>query len=289
MNELDILKKALAISIEKDSTEATASIAYSPYSAYIAPSIASDTNFLSISSEQASLSLSVLQNDYAVNSIVTLVDINKVGLSPVIIKCIVDHTTRTDIPIAYKIINKQGKILFEIGNVAKLVPFYTPPRITLEKIKNSKLETNIVNVKITNPLDLKKFALFGIDRNFPLYDNASGYGTAVSTKSGRVHFAGQYSKIGRSLGLHSEINALISTISHNDLDIEYIGVVSTKYLDTPCDMCGICRQLITEISAKLDISPTLYCFSKETDEYRQYKIEQYLPNAWTSKKWNNKK
>ena len=285
MNELDILKNALSLSVEKDLTEATASIAYSLSKAYIASSIASDTNFLSISSEQASLALSVLQNDYTVNSVVTLVETNKVGVSPVIIKYIVDHTTRTDIPIAYKIINKEGGVLFEIDNASKLVPFYTPPQINLRKIKNLKLETNIVNAKIKNPLDLKKFAISGIERNFPLYDNASGYGTAISTKSGKIHFAGQYSKMGRSLGIHSEINALISAISHNDRDIECIGVVSTKYLDTPCDMCGICRQLVTEIFAKLDISPKIYCFAKDTDEFKEHILEEYLPSAWTSKKW----
>ena len=157
--------------------------------------------------------------------------------------------------------------------------------IPLTKIKNSKIETNIVNIEIKNPLDLKIFAIKGIERNFPLYDSASGYGTALFTKSGKVHFAGQYSKMGKSLGLHSEINAIISAISQEDYDIECIGVVSTKYPDTPCNMCGVCRQLIGEISTKLNISPKLYCFSKDTDEYTEHTIEDYLPDAWTSKKW----
>ncbi|MBI4156042.1 MAG: hypothetical protein HY507_02295 [Candidatus Zambryskibacteria bacterium] len=285
MEELKQLKKAYALSIEKNMAEATASIAYSKFGSYTSGSVGSDTNFLSISSEQASLVLSVLNNDYTVNSIVTLADTDKAEVSPAIIKYIIDHTTRTHIPIGYKIINKKGKTLFETDNVAKLAPFYNPLPITLAKIKNSKVEKNTANIKIKNPLELKVFAIKGIERNFPLYNSASGYGTAVFTKSGKVHFAGQYSKLGKSLGLHSEINAIISAISQNDWDIESIGVVSTKYPDTPCDMCGICRQLIGEISIKLNISPKLYCFAKDTDEYAEHTIDEYLPSAWTSKKW----
>ncbi len=285
MDELDILKKAYSFSIEKNPAEATASIAYSPSGSYASGSFTSDTNFLGISSEQASLALSVLNNDFAVHSIVTLVESDKAEVSPAIIKYIIDHTARTHLPIAYKVINKNGNVLFETDNVAKLAPFYNPPSITLAKIKNSKIEKNTDNIKIKNPLELKKFAIKGIERNFPLYDNASGYGTALYTKSGKVHFAGQYSKTGKSLGLHSEINAIISAISQNDRDIECIGVVSTKYPDTPCDMCGICRQLIKEVSVKLNISPILYCFAKNTEEYTEHKIDEYLPSAWTSKKW----
>ena len=181
--------------------------------------------------------------------------------------------------------NGGGKILLETEDVAMLAPYYTPLPISIEKMKNSKMEKNTAELKFTHPLDLKPFALRGIERNFPLYDSASGYGTAILTKSGKVHFAGQYSKMGRSLGLHSEINAMISAISQNDIDIECIGVVSTKYPDTPCDMCGICRQLIAEVSTKLSISPKLYCFAQNSDLYKEYTIEEYLPSLWTSKKW----
>jgi cytidine deaminase len=285
MNELDILKEALSFSIEKDELEKTASIAYSTSGSYVAGSLTSDTNFLSISSEQNALMLSVLQNDYGVNKIVTLTNNEGLGVSPVVVKYLIDHTVRTHIPISYTVLNTKGEKILETADSATLAPFYTPPAITLTKIKNSKIEKNTAAVVIKNPLQLKAFAIKGIERNFPLYDGASGYGTAVFTKSDKVHFAGQYSKMGKGLGVHSEINALISAISEGDKDIEAIGVVSTKYPDTPCNMCGICRQLIAEISAKLNISPKIYCFARDTEEYKEYIIDQYLPNAWTSKKW----
>ena len=111
------------------------------------------------------------------------------------------------------------------------------------------------------PNKLKEYALMGLDRNFPLYDSASSYGTALYTASGRVYCAGQYSSPDKRMNLHSEMVAIICALMNKDQEIEAIGIVSTKYPDSPCNMCGSCRQFVSEICSKLSLSPDLYCFS----------------------------
>jgi len=284
-DQLDALTQTLTRCVEKKDA-GTSSIAYSPNGSYAAGSMASDTNSLNISSEQAALILSSLNTDYGVHTVVTLAPGDTVSVSPVILKIMVDHSIRTGVPLAYKIINSNGTVLFETENVSKLLPFYTPERIIISRFATATPGQNFEHkTSVLAPLELRSFAIKGLERNFPLYDSASGYGTALMTKSGKVYFGGQYSSPDKRLSLHSEVNTIMSAIMNGDSDISHIGIVSSKYTDTPCDMCGICRQFISEISSRFELSPTLYCFAKETPEYREYAIDQYLPSAWTSKKW----
>lgn len=281
------LQKTLKLAVIKKPGEASGTIAISKSGhKYSAGSLASDTNFLNISSEQSALALSTLNQDYGVTKLVSIAELpESEAVSPAILKIIVDYSIRTGHKIGYKILNTGGKIIFETKDVSKNIGFYKPAPINLARTANAKPANNWAKAVIKKPLDLRAWAIKGLERNFPLYDSASSYGTAVATKSGKVYFGGQYSSPDKRLGLHSEITTIISAIANGDSEIEKIGIVSSKYIDSPCDMCGICRQFIAEISAKFGITPDLYCFSKEAPDYKKHKIKDYLPSVWTSKKW----
>ena len=132
--------------------------------------------------------------------------------------------------------------------------------------------------------ELKKYAILGVTRNFPQYDSASGYGTAILTKSGKIYFGGQYSSFDHRLGFHSEMTTIISSLMDGENDITHLGIVSTKYKDSPCDCCGICRQFISEMAVRYDWNLKIFNFALDTDDCRENSIKDYLPSQWSNKK-----
>lgn len=289
--DFDLLTQAISRCLcKKTSTEKSSSLVQTRTGhQYIGSSIDSDTNLLAISSEQIALAMSVLHQDFPAKKILTLrEDLFPFSFSPLILKILVDYTSRTQEKLAYQIINTNGKTLFETQDVRTLFPLYQPKIIpfsqTTRNYSPNKKELGILKKEDISHT-LKQYALEGLSRNFPLYETASGYGSAVYTSQGIVYFAGQFSSPDKRLGLHSEMNAILSALMNNDTEITHIGVVSTKYPDTPCQMCGICRQFIAEISSKFALHPTLYCFAKEREVKQIYTLEEYLPYVWTSKKW----
>ena len=80
------------------------------------------------------------------------------------------------------------------------------------------------------------------------------------------------------------MTGIISAFADGNRDIKALGLVSTKYKDEPCHLCGACRQFFSEIINKLEINPDIYCFAKEADIYKKFKINQILPHEWSSKK-----
>lgn len=289
--ELERLRDSLDLCITKSNqVTRTSSIAYSKSGrSYIGASIDSDTKITEISSEHAALTQSILSFDFKVYKIVTLTDnpILKEILSPLVGKVMVDYIIRTGNTLEYSIINTDGKLLFNIKDVRDLFPFYKPENKILTKTQRLEISEN--KIKLSNiehiPSILKKYALLGIERNFPTSDNASGYGTAILTKDGTVYFGGQYSAFDKRMLVHSEMTTLLSACMEKNYDITHLGIVSTKYTDTPCNICGVCRQFISEMSIKLGLSIELHCFAKDTDISIMHTIDTYLPDSWTSKKW----
>ncbi len=288
--QIQKLKKGLEQCILKStSTERTSSLVLTASGReYVGAVIGSDTNLMHISSEHSALALSISANDFPVREVVTMIESEQdFLLSPVVVKVMVDYTSRSQAPLSYRVVDKEGKTLFQSENVEDIFPLYNPAPISISRTKEP-YSPNKVKEEISPddmPKELKKFALMGMGRNFPLYDSASSYGTAVYTSTGHVYFAGQYSSPDKRLNLHSEMTAMISAILDEGGKIESIGVVSNKYPDSPCNMCGSCRQFVSEMSAKLNISPDLYLFSSESSEFKKIKIEEYLPDSWSSKKW----
>lgn len=292
--DFEHLTSALDLCVLKSKdTQRVSSIAYSRSGlCYIAGKIASDTKLLDVTSEQGALALSIQHNDFGVYKVVTLVeDSREVSVvSPVVIKIMIDHSARTRVPIEYCVVNIKNEVVLRLENTNNAFSFYNPLPVELSKIKSS---LPITKNKITlqsnalseYPLLLKQYAIQGIERNFPTYDSASGYGAAVITKNNSLYFSGQYSGFSNNTGLHAEMAVVLRALMDRDREITHLGVVSTKYPDVPCTMCGCCRQFISEITNRFNLDIEIFYFAKETNEYTLQKINDYLPGAWTSKKW----
>lgn len=291
-NIVSKLRNALSLSVtKKEHKERISSIACSDSgSFYYTGLIESDTNTFNITSEQAALVLSVLANDYKVSKIITMVETTTPQnvVSPIVLKIIIDHSIRTGQKIEYTIINIEGRVLFSSKETGSALPHYKPEPIVLQRV-TQKPQPYMAEVKNNDKKDmpalLKSYAMRGLEKNFPLYDSASGYATAVLTANNKIFFAGQYSSPDKRLGLHSEVNAVLAALMNNEASITHLGLVSTKYSDSPCNMCGNCRQFLSEIISRYKLSPTIYLFTKDTDEYNECGINNYLPSSWTSKNW----
>lgn len=281
MDQISKLKTGLDLSITKDYAERRSSLAVTANGReYLGALIGSDTHLMHIPSEQVALALSIASLDFPITEIITLTEKESPIFSPIALKIMIDYAIRTQVPLKYTL-RTEKELLYQVDDVRSVLSFYNPGSITISKIKEQYAPSR----ERANASELKKYALKGLDRNFPLYDRASSYGSAVYTKSGNIYYAGQYSSPDKRLNLHSEMVAIISAIMNGGKDITHIGIVSNKYPDSPCNMCGVCRQFISEISAKLGISPKLYCFAQNTNEFKEWSIKDYLPDSWSSKKW----
>jgi len=291
--EFEYLKSALNLCVLKSKdTNRISSIACSLSGKYyVSGKIASDTKLLDISSEQGALALSTQQNDFKVYKIITLIENSEQELltSPLIIKILIDHSIRTGISIEYKVINLKNEIIFEAKDVKNIFSFYSPQFVKLSRIKKARFKNNKIILKSKKiweyPRLLKQYATEGIERNFPTYDSASGYGAAIITKNNSLYFSGQYSGFSDNTGLHAEMTVILRSLMEKNYEITHLGLISTKYLDFLCNMCGCCRQFLYEISNRFNLDINIFCFAKDNDNYNQYKINNYLIDNWTSKKW----
>lgn len=284
---LDALRLAVrrCVGKEKDH-DRSASCAFSRSGErYVGARIGSETNIITLTSEHVALVQSTVAQDYGVERVVTMVeDIRDAVPSPLVAKILIDYVSRTQGVIAYEIVSMDGDVFFSIDDVRKLVPLYAPEPIVLARMKEASVQKPMrCGVDVDDIATLRACAIAGIERNFPLYDSASGYGAAVLTAQGDVYYAGQYSSPDKRLGTHAEMNALLGALMAGTTDIVRIGVVSSKFTHAPCQMCGVCRQFLAEMCARWGLNPMIHCFASETDGAMMWRLKEYLPATWTSK------
>ena len=147
--DFDKLEDALRFAVVKKNKKSgfgkTSSIAYSKNNRnYTAGNLASDTNLLDITSEQAALVLAVLNNDFQINKIITLVEEknHQQVVSPLVLKILRDFEVRTGTKIRYIIVNKKEDILFDIKDISSIMSFYNPSIKILTKTKRAKISKN---------------------------------------------------------------------------------------------------------------------------------------------------
>ena len=280
----DVLKNNLSSCIlSKSSNPKSSSIAVS-YSGKYYPGvkIESLSHLLDVSSEACSLLRSVQNNDFNIKKIITLSESDIID--PLILKVLADYSIKTGNVIEYIIYNFDNDEIFRTENVLHKLDFYEPNIFKLKKTDNSNLESNVIELDNIDakelPSILRTYSIKGILKNFPNYDSASGYGSAVLTKNNKIYFSGQYSSPDNRLGIHAEMSAVISAIMSNDSEITSIGIVSTKFKDVPCAICGSCRQFLAEHSSRTKTPITIFSFAKDNPLYKSYSLSDYLPNSF---------
>ena len=253
---------------------------------YIGGKIESDTNLLDISSEQAALLKAVQQNDFDIWKVITLVDDERLPVSPIALKIIVDFGNRVGRIPSYQVIANSGKMIFEASDVSRTLPFYRPVRKRLKLLKRYRAR-NWAEVTAGGKQEvvLKKYALKGLSHAFPTYEGASSYGASVLTSNKRIYFSGQYSAPDKRLNVHAEMAAITGALMESERSITHLGLVSDKFEREPCAVCGCCRQFILELSRKFGWNMIIYCFAKNTPTHKIYTIDKLLPYSWSSKKW----
>ncbi len=293
-DELQYLAEGLELAVAKKGGVGTpahrsVSVCYSTSGKkYRGANVDSDTNLLTIYSEQTALLSAVAHHDYKIQEMVTLVEqAEDAVINPVVIKILVDYSARTGTNISYRIIDIKGALLFNTHNVRDLISFYIPQLAILSKTHSTSECTAQEILSADAPLaqQLKTFATRGLLSSFTTSDTASGYGAAVATEDGKVYFTGQYSSTEKRSGVHAEMAAVILSLMNDNQKIVALGLISTKYEDSPCEICGCCRQFLAEVSSKYDLNISLYCFAKNTDQIKRYTLDELLPHQWSSKKW----
>src|SRR3989344_141878 len=244
--------------------------------------IESNTNLLSITSEQASLSISVSCKDPNVNKIITVVD-GEFIINLLVIKIIIDHIRRTGVNITYEIYDIDGNKLYECNNLSEYYN-YRPKTEVMEKINNWKPIENGIEINSSEDIEeqLKKFAIKGMETHFSS-DSKSLYGASLLAGN-KIYFGGVYSSFEKRLNIHSEMLVTLLSIMDNNLEISKICLISNKFVDDIPHMCGCCRQFFSEVQSKINRKIEFISFSLDNSKKFKIMIDDYLPNIWNPHK-----
>ena len=280
------LQQQLAYSwLNKDKTSFnSSSVAFTYKKEYYSGLIESQTHLLDISSEQASLALAVSAQDPHVYKMVTLVD-GHFDPNPLVIKILADHVRRTATPLAYLVINKDGKVLFNLNDV--MDTYYKPSIKTLEKIRTWFPQPYKISLSSEDDISkiLETCARKGMDTHFSS-STSSCYGAAVIANN-TVYFSGVYSSFEKRLNIHAEMVSAIAAFADGNTDISHVAIISNKFVDDLTHMCGCCRQFFSEVQEKNNKPIEVYSFSFDGKKRQKFSLSNYLPYAWNSQQKNN--
>ncbi len=279
------LHAALALArVTKPTNPRSASLAISNSGrVYKAGCVESFNHILHIPSELAVLLLATAQNDFGIEHIATIHEELPPGeaASPQVLKILIDHSRRTGVPIEYKVFDQAEEQRFSCEDVSSFLPYYQPVIKPLKKTREAQPSVNMGKVGNQDIATLLRTnAHKGLERTFLTKDDASGYGCCVVTADGNYYFTGQYSSFDHRANVHAEMAALVIAMMNTQSPVTHLGLMSTKHLTHPCEMCGICRQFLQEICLLLKFAPEIFTFALEKDEYEKHSLTEYLPSQW---------
>lgn len=248
----------------------------------------SHTHMHDISAELMALIAAVHANDPVIESMEGT-SAAQAGVSPLVLKILADHGARTGVAIRYRLNDPDGE-LFKTDDTGTTLPGYVSPGKFLpflsKRAVSDARRTSHATEEADIAKELKACALLGIERNFPKYEGASGYGAAVRTDVGDIYFGGQYSAFDQRLGVHAEMGVISRALSEGARAITHIGIVSSKFPDSPASPCGCCRQIIAEVARETARAPRIYLFASRTEEMQSFALDELFPVQWTNEKWH---
>ncbi len=246
----------------------------------------SRTHLLDITSEQAATALAVSRKDPHITEMITVVE-GDFTLNPLVVKFLADHARRTGTPITYKVYDKELTELFSCENIYNL--YYAPRIEVLNKIAGWKPRSNWIwfDDKKNLKEQLRVGAIQGMETHFSSNTNTT-YGAAVKAGD-RIYYGGVYSSYDRRLGLHAEMVAVLAAIMDDKKEITHVAVISSKHTERPAQMCGCCRQFLTEIQQKTKKPiKIIACSLNGTNDF-ETTLDEYLPAQWNPEEDNEGK
>lgn len=267
--------------LKKQSTACnTASLAQTKNHSYFSGLMESRTHLLDIPSELGALVVATMNQDVHVTEVTTLVT-GPFTLNPLVIKILADHVRRTGTSLTYRVIDEKGKLVHSSNPSVDY--FYTPDPCPLTKILEWVPRVNRVLIRPEKPFpsQLREAVLNGLDCHFGTSDSATRYGAAVRAGN-YLYFAGVYSSFDHRLNVHAEMAAALCAMMDTKEPVSWVGLASTKFMDTPCHMCGCCCQFFFEIQTKTNQPIQIAAFSLNQSEPQVISLHDYLPYAWHS-------
>ncbi len=273
------LKETLKLSWFKRETTKfnSASAAITDSRVHFSGLMESRTHLLDITSEHGAVSLAVSRKDPYIKAIITIID-GEFEENPLIFKILGDHSRRTGVPIKYSVFDVNGKQVLNLDVSEK----YKPSPKPLDKIKTWTPQHNFISLDSSQDTitQLRNAALLGMETHFSS-DTKTSYGSAVLA-NGKFYFGGVYSSFDHRLNLHSEMVASLGAIMDGNREIEMVGIISNKFVDSLPHMCGCCRQFFSEIQEKNKKPITLIVFSFDGKQIFQTTLDEYFPSSWSS-------
>jgi len=223
-------------------------------------------------------------NDFDLEKVVTLTEEN--AISPIAIKILKDYAARVGTTFTYAVYSHTGEVLLEETDISNVLPEYISPAPVLKHIRKlSYVQHDETSSTPPELAQLREYATKGMEHHFLSDEEGSRYGCAVVTEDGAVHIGGAYGNPDKRLGLHAEMATLVGAIMAGLKNISHVAIISDKYPDSPCPVCGHCRQFMSEVIAKIGGSPKIVSLASENDTHQEHSLDELLPSKWTSKKW----
>jgi cytidine deaminase len=289
--QLEKLRSRMSLVIAKKGKEKTGSVSLARTkngAEFFGGSVASDSHLLDVTSEQVALSMAKNRNDLFVEQVVTVLDTeNTQGSTLVAVKILADYAYRIGSPVAYTLYDASGHVLLQEDDV-RARGFYKPHFEPLQERLQDAPSLNTLSLVSRSALvpELKKAAVHGVTRNFSSRESASGYGVSVLLENGTIVFGGQYGSYDSRLGMHAEMSVVLDALMNfPGKKITDLTLVSTKFTDEPCNICGVCLQFLAEMSDRFSWDIQYHCAAFEKDAVVTYTLNQLLPHRWTSKNW----
>jgi cytidine deaminase len=266
----------------------SASLAYSTSGeVYPGAFLDSATRITQASSELVALSQASGHRDYSVSEVVTLQEggDHRTAVTPESLQLLLDYAARSGRRVRYTILGPGMVPLLESIDVRKLAPYYLPRPAMPDYVRlatNADISPNACKLDENGDVVMQvgKLARAGMERAFIQNDTDQRYGAVVVAASGKAYYHGQVSSLGGRT-THAEMTSVFSAHMAGETEITDVGLVCTRYVDMPAEVCGCCRQFLADFpSTSGDLR--IHRFPHDGSASSINTLAELLPSQWSN-------
>lgn len=287
LKRYSMLSEAMDLSTSKPGQRSASLACSTSGEVYLGALLDSATRIVQASSELVALSQAAGHRDYSIAEVVTLQEGGdpRTAVTPQSLQLLLDYAARSGVRIKHTILGPGMVPLLESLDIRTLAPFYLPRPAMPEYVRvatDADVSPNATQFDENKDRHLRvgSLARMGLERAFVRQDADQRYGAVVVAASGKAYFNGQFSSIGGRT-THAEMTSMFSAHMAGETKITDVGLVCTRYTDKPAEVCGCCRQFLTDFpSTNGDLR--IHRFSHDGSVSNASTLAELLPNQWSN-------